>query len=277
MYQVLALDLDGTVLNDDHEIHVDVVNAIREVALTHHVILVTGRHHTAAKPYYDQLKLDTPIICCNGTYVYDYKHNRVLAQNALDKESAKAFLDLARHYDMKLVLYVTNSMLYSKTQPIEYMKSLEKWSKSFDASNRPDIRQIESFSKEIDNARYIWKFVIEGEPTLVEKLQRLPFVQEYFSGERSWSNRVDFSSKGNSKGARLKEYLQQNNYIAEQVVAIGDNHNDISMIQLAGLGVAMNNADQTVKQAADMVCPSNNNQGGLSHLIREKFRGIKND
>lgn len=277
MYQVLALDLDGTVLNDQHGIHSDVVDAIKQVSNDYHVVVVTGRHHTAAKPYYDLLGLDTPIICCNGTYVYDYAEQKVLSENALSKETAKTFLDLALHYQMKLVLYVTDSMLYSTEQPIEYMTALEKWSQTFEASNRPDIRQIRSFSDHIESAEYVWKFVIEGEPSSIEKLQKLPFVQDNFSGERSWSNRVDFASKGNSKGSRLQQYLQQHGYQAEQVVAVGDNHNDISMIQLAGLGVAMNNADQTVKAAADMVCQSDNNQGGLAHLIRDKFRGIKND
>lgn len=277
MYQVLALDLDGTVLNDQHGIHPDVVSAIQEVSESHHVIIVTGRHHTAAKPYYDLLNLDTPIICCNGTYVYDYQNKRVLAENALSKEVSKEFLKLANEYEMKLVLYVTDSMLYSKTQPIGYMGALQTWAQQFDESDRPDIRQVTSFTQEIEQAEYVWKFVIEGEPASIERLQCLPFVQQHFSGERSWSNRVDFASKGNSKGVRLLEYLQQNGYSTEQVVAVGDNHNDISMIQLAGLGVAMGNADEKVKAAADMVCPSNNNQGGLSHLIRDTFRGSNND
>jgi len=277
MYQVLALDLDGTVLNDEHGIHPEVIAAIREVKSQAHVVLVTGRHHTAARPYYDLLQLDTPVICCNGTYVYDYQNNRVLTANALSRETANNFLDLANHYQMKLVLYVTNSMLYSKRDPIDYMKKLEQWSTQFEPSNRPDIRRIDCFSEEIGKADYIWKFVIEGEPSDIEKLQQLPFIEENFSGERSWSNRVDFASKGNSKGHRLSEYLQQQGFKPEQTIAVGDNHNDISMIQLAGLGVAMQNADDTVKAAADMVCQSDNNQGGLARLIREKFRGQHND
>ncbi|MBF4364986.1 HAD hydrolase family protein, partial [Vibrio anguillarum] len=69
------------------------------------------------------------------------------------------------------------------------------------------------------------------------------WVQETFNGERSWSNRVDFAAKGNSKGQRLAEYVQSLGYHANHVLAVGDNHNDISMLDYAGLGVAMLNAD----------------------------------
>ena len=86
MYKVLALDLDGTVLQDDHTIHPEVKKAIQEVKQYCHVVIVTGRHHTAARPYYYELGLDTPIICCNGTYVYDYQTETVLTQNAIDKD-----------------------------------------------------------------------------------------------------------------------------------------------------------------------------------------------
>lgn len=277
MYQVLALDLDGTVLNSDHGIHPEVVKAISEIKSQYHVIIVTGRHHTAARPYHEALGLDTPIICCNGTYVYDYQNQKVLLENSITKENAKTFLSLADDFQMKIVLYVTNSMMYSRVQPIEYMKAMEQWSLEFELDKRPDIQRIECFDTEINQAEHIWKFVIEGEPEQIEKLSCLPFVKEQFSGERSWFNRVDFANQGNSKGGRLTEYLQQNGYSPEQVVAVGDNHNDISMIQLAGLGVAMKNADEKVKYSADMVCETDNNKDGLARLIREKFKGINND
>ncbi|WED24133.1 Cof-type HAD-IIB family hydrolase [Vibrio sp. JC009] len=277
MYQVLALDLDGTVLNSEHGIHPEVKAAIREAKEVCHVVLVTGRHHTAAKPYYEELGLDTPAICCNGTYVYDYHNHKVLSENSIAKENARKFLELANEHQMKAVLYVTHSMLYSRSQPIDYMHALEKWACGFEGEKKPDIRKIDCFEKEINDAEYIWKFVIEGEPESIARIEELDFVKQNFSGERSWSNRVDFANKGNAKGTRLAEYLDQNGFKPEQVMAVGDNHNDISMIQLAGLGVAMQNADDKVKQAADIVCETDNNTGGLARLIRTNIRGLNND
>jgi hypothetical protein len=272
MYQVLALDLDGTVLNRDHAINPEVKAAIREAQEACHVVIVTGRHHTAAKPYYEELGLDTPVICCNGTYIYDYKNQQVIRENSLDKDVARQFYNLAVDHGMKMVLYTTHAMMYSRTQPVDYMHELAGWARQYAEDVRPDIRQIDSFEDEIRNADYVWKFVIEGEPENIARLQGHELVQEHFSGERSWSNRVDFARKGNNKGGRLAEYLQEKGYLPEQVIAIGDNHNDISMLQLAGLGVAMQNADDTVKAAADMVCVTDNNSDGIARLIREKIK-----
>lgn len=273
MYKVLALDLDGTLLNSQHSIHPAVKSVIHEASKACHVILVTGRHHTAAKPYHRELELNSPIICCNGAYIYDYHINKVLVENSVKKKNAKTFFQLADEHNLKVVLYTTHSMLYSRDCPVEYMAAMEKWAeKKFCVEERPDIRRIDSFNQEIDDAEYIWKFVIEGEPESIAKILELDFVKQNFSAERSWANRFDFTSQGNSKGRRLADYLKQNNYSAQELMAIGDNHNDVSMIKLAGLGVAMKNADEKVKSIADLVSPTDNNQDGIACLIREKIQ-----
>ncbi len=93
-----------------------------------------------------------------------------------------------------------------------------------------------------------------------------------FPGEKSWSNRIDFANKGNTKGgARLAEYIQTIGIKPSEVIAIGDNHNDISMIELAGIGVAMANADDVVKRAADILTPEGNDGQGIADIISTYF------
>ncbi len=273
MYKVLALDLDGTALTDNRTIHPEVKKAIQEAQQSCHVVIVTGRHHTAARPYYYELGLTTPVICCNGTYIYDYQNNQVKAHNALDKQAALDFIALAEEYNARMVMYVTDAMLYSKHEPIAYMQALESWSQNLSEQVRPNIYKIDSFSEQATLAELVWKFVVEAEPDAIEELLQQPLIQDKFCGERSWSNRIDFAAKGNTKGSRLAEYLTQQGYRPDEVIAVGDNHNDISMIRLAGLGVAMQNADDTVKSYADEICSTDNNQDGLARLIREKLKG----
>lgn len=273
MYKVLALDLDGTVLTDNQGIHPEVRQAIIDAQQYCNVVIVTGRHHTAAKPYYRELNLDTPIICCNGTYVYDYQSDQVLDETAIDHDNAIRFIELAKQFQMKLVMYVTHAMTYSKYNPIAYMQALEQWAQQYPSYLQPQIHQVESFEETVKENQYIWKFVVEGLPSSIERLASLRWVQEHFNGERSWSNRIDFSAKGNSKGNRLKTYVNALGYHANHVIAIGDNHNDISMIEYAGLGVAMRNSDDYVKSHARVVCNTDNNGVGLAQLIREHIKG----
>jgi hypothetical protein len=272
MYKLLALDLDGTVLNSDNQISQPLLETIHNLPDDVAVMIVTGRHHTAAKPYYDQLNLTTPIICCNGTYIYDYQNADVIYENSISKEHAAEFLSLCDDYDLKKIMYVTNSMLYDASNPMAHMERLRHWSLSFPENDRPSILKISDFVTPIRESDYVWKFVVEGEDENVDEFSAHPFIQREFSAEQSFVNRFDFSRKGNSKGNRLTEQIKIMGIAPEQVVAIGDNHNDISMIEVAGMGVTLNHAEEIVKEAANVVInSSNDDEFGLAKFIDSLF------
>lgn len=270
-YRVLALDLDGTTLTSDHQIIPAVREAIQQLRSKIMVLLVTGRHHTAARPYYYELGLDTPIISCNGTYIYDYKTNSVLSENAIPHETALRFLQLAQHHELNLVVYVTNRMTLSAQKPIAYMSVLEHWAAQCPEAVRPEIVRVDSFEEEIENSEYIWKFVAEGDIEKITTFAKLDWIQANFTGEQSWHNRIDFSRKGNTKGARLQAFLATHDIPLSEVIAIGDNHNDISMIEAAGLGVAMANAEEAVKAIANQVTQETNNGQGILDILQQYF------
>lgn len=270
MYKLLALDLDGTVLKSDRTISPILIDKIRILAERIPVLIVTGRHHTTARPYYQQLGLTTPIICCNGTYIYDYQNEQVLEHNALQKDVAKQFVSLAAEHDLTTVMYVTNAMLHSKYRPLPYVEALSEWAHSFPVENRPQIHKINDFHHEIEHHPHVWKFVVEGKRA--DHFAGLPFVQQHFNGEYSWANRIDFARIGNTKGTALAKYLEGKDILAEQVVAVGDHHNDISMLMLAGMGVAMLNADEAIQQLADRVTAATNDDDWvLADLIDQLF------
>ncbi|MCL9776553.1 Cof-type HAD-IIB family hydrolase [Vibrio methylphosphonaticus] len=270
MHKLLALDLDGTVLNSQHTISAPLVEAIQHLAKKTHVVIVTGRHHVAAKPYYEQLGLSTPIICCNGTYIFDYANDRVIKENAITKARASEFIQLSEQHDLKMVMYVRDAMLYSNKRPIAYMEALSAWAQSFPEGTQPNIQRVDDFKAELEATEYVWKFVVEGGD--IDAFSTLECIDTHFNGERSWVDRVDFSAAGNSKGNALTQYIQTLGITLEECVAVGDNHNDISMLTLAGLGIAMNNADQTVKDAANLVTDNNNDhESGLATLLQRLF------
>jgi Cof subfamily protein (haloacid dehalogenase superfamily) len=235
------------------------------------VLLVTGRHHTAARPYHHELGLTTPVISCNGTYIYDYQTNSVLKESAIPRETAQQFLQLAQQHDLNLVMYVTDRMAFSAHNPIAYMNVLARWSENFPADIRPQIVGVSSFEAELANSEYVWKFVAEGDIERINAFAQLDWIQENFTGEQSWKNRIDFSRRGNTKGARLHEFLAQHQIDPQQMIAIGDNHNDISMLKLAGVGVAMANAEAEVKAIADRITKESNNEQGILDVLQEYF------
>ncbi|NDJ56322.1 Cof-type HAD-IIB family hydrolase [Enterobacteriaceae bacterium 4M9] len=270
-YLALALDLDGTTLTSAHTIMPAVKEGIMRVKKQATVILVTGRHHSAAYPYHYELGLTTPIICCNGTYVYDYGQRAVLTDNAIPHEQARHFIALAQTFSLRLVMYVTERMVYTARYPVRYMEALQQWAAGFPAPVQPQIACIPSLEEELANSTHVWKFVAEGELAAIDAFSNHPWVREHFSGEQSWSSRVDFARKGNNKGARLQEYLEQHGISPTQLVAIGDNHNDISMLSLAGMGIAMANAEPQVKQIARQVTRESNDGRGILDVLNTCF------
>lgn len=269
-YKLLALDLDGTTLTSDNTILPEVKAAIDKAKQHLQVMIVTGRHHTAARPYYYELGLNTQSICCNGTYIYDYPNKDVITEDSIPKEVGEQFITLAEQEDLRILMYVTDAMIISNTKPVEFIAKLEAWAKDFSDDIRPDIRHVDSFKETLAQNSYLWKFVVEGDAESVAEFTQLPFIQENFTAEQSWVNRFDFSYKGNTKGVRLTEFLAQNNISTDEVIAIGDNFNDISMLEVAGLGVAMAHSADEVKARADFVTSEDNNGKGIIEVI-EKF------
>lgn len=272
MYKLLALDLDGTVLNSENKISQPLLQCIQKLTDDIIVMIITGRHHTAAKPYYDQLNLNTPIICCNGTYIYDYQASSVTYENSISKTHAREFLSLCDQYSLKKIMYITDSMLYDEFNPMAHMETLHHWSLSFPKNDRPSILKISDFETPIKENNYVWKFVVEGKDKNVSEFSKHPFIQKEFVAEQSFASRFDYARKGNSKGNRLTQYIESLGILPEQVVAIGDNHNDISMIEIAGMGVTLDHAEDVVKKAANVVISTNNDdQHGLANFIDSLF------
>ncbi|TKI08517.1 Cof-type HAD-IIB family hydrolase [Martelella alba] len=270
-YRVLALDLDGTLLTSDQHIHPAVRDALRRIALTARVILVTGRHHTAARPYHRELGLTTPVISCNGAYLYDYATESVLAGQAIDHEDAAQFLALARQAGLKVAMYTDERMMMSASTPVAYLSAMARWSLQLPAESRPDIVRVASLESALADTRYVWKFVVEGDIGPIGGFARQQWLQSHFTLEQSWHNRIDFARRGNTKGARLQALLDDCAIAPEQVIAIGDNHNDLSMLQVAGLGVAMANGDSAIKAIADRITQESNDGQGILDVLQDYF------
>lgn len=256
-YRVIALDLDGTLLTPAKTIlpqSIEALNQARQAGI--HVVIVTGRHHCAIHPFYQALQLETPAICCNGTYLYDYQAKKVLASDPLDPQLALEVIDRLNAQRIHGLLYVDDAMLY-QTATGHVTRTL-KWAESLPAHQRPLFRQVPDLAQAARDAGSIWKFALSH--THIPELQQFASQVETELGlacEWSWHDQVDIARAGNSKGKRLAEWVAAQGLSMQDVVAFGDNYNDISMLQAAGTGVAMGNADDAVKAHANVVIGDN--------------------
>ncbi|NHB86368.1 pyridoxal phosphatase [Photorhabdus tasmaniensis] len=267
-YRVIALDLDGTLLSPQKNIlpeSLAVLNEARKAGVK--VLIATGRHHVAIHPFYQALQLDTPVICCNGTYLYDYHQKKVLASDPLSSQEAIKVLAHLSNTDIHRLMYVDDAMLYEELH--DTIVRTMTWSETLPESQRPTMQHVSSFQHAIGEVRSIWKFA-----TCSPDLAKLREVTEQIENEIdlacewSWFDQVDITKKGNSKGMRLKQWVESQGMNMQDVIAFGDNFNDLSMLETSGLGVAMGNSVDAVKERADLVT-LDNTQPGIAKIIRK--------
>lgn len=267
-YRLVALDLDGTLLDSQLQIRsqtIDALQRVREQGVE--VMIVTGRHHTAAHAYWHQLDLELPAICCNGTYIYDFRSCRPLVGEPLTMEESHELLALVRDYGIHAMVYVDDVMAY-ETQS-QHLCNLLKWSTTLPDHLRPRFEPVDSFERLIDEAEMRWKFLVAGDDMkALEDFNEAVSRQLQLSCVRSAHNRIDITHAGNNKGSRLAEFIAQRGILPQEVVAFGDQDNDKEMLELAGLGVAMGNSHEAVRGHADWVTGTNDSDSIADVLNR---------
>lgn len=269
-YRVIALDLDGTLLTRQKTILPESLAALQQArAAGIQVLVVTGRHHVAIHPFYQALQLDTPAICCNGTYLYDYPARRVLNASPLEKQQAQQVIGLLSQFGVHGLLYVDDAMLYQETSG-HVIRTLA-WSESLPAAQRPNLQRVDSLLAAADRAEAIWKFATSDAD--IGKMQAFAAAVEQQLGlacEWSWHDQVDIAQAGNSKGKQLQQWVTARGLSMDQVVAFGDNYNDLSMLEAAGIGVAMGNSDDAIKARANVTI-GDNESPSIADFIRRQL------
>ena len=267
-YRLVALDLDGTLLDSSMSVRDETVEALQRVRDRGlQVMLVTGRHHVAVYPYWHQLGLEMPAICCNGAYVYDFKERRPLTGDPLTHEEARGLLRLVRKYSVSSMVYVDEAMAYETES--EYHPYLLNWSATLPEMLRPRIEKVGCFEQLIEEADTVWKFASAGSDVRIMKAFVEAIESEFgLSCEWSGTTRLDITHAGNNKGARLDEWIAGLGIAREEVIAFGDQNNDSEMLRLVGMGVAMGNGVEALRTCADWVTGSNDSDGIAAALDR---------
>lgn len=268
-YRVIALDLDGTLLTPEKTILPQSVEALTKAQQAGvKVLIVTGRHHVAIRPFYQALQLNTPAICCNGTYLYDFHRKKVLQADPLPLTQAQQVITLLEQQAIAGLLYVDDAMLY-QTVTAHVTRTLS-WAASLPPPQRPTLTQVDSLHHAAASARAIWKFALSHPDTrALQQCVGMIEDQLELACEWSWYDQVDIARAGNSKGKRLQEWVISAGFTMSDVLAFGDNYNDLSMLKSAGLGVAMGNADDAIKVHAHQVIGSNVEAGIAETIYRE--------
>lgn len=260
-YRLVAVDMDGTLLNEKLEISSRTKALIKKAKEQNiQVTLATGRMYQSVLPFAQELDLAIPLITYNGALVKDSATGKVYYHEPIPLEYAKKITEIVKKRDVNLNLYL-NDTLYVK----ELNARTELYVSIANVEAVP-VGDLGEFLKEPPT-----KMLIIGEPDVLAGLAAE--VGENLGDRveitKSKPYFLEIISQKVTKGQALKSLAEKLGIKQEEVIAFGDNYNDLSMIEYAGLGVAMGNAPQEIKDQANLVALSNEEEGVAEVL--EKF------
>lgn len=260
-YKLVCVDMDGTLLDSSKNIKKRNIEVIRKAdKMGVKVVLTTGRGYPFAKKFRDKMGISTPIIASNGAYIID--GHEVMMKNVIPIETANTILDVMKRYKVKTFIHTTEDIIYRKKDISKFL------AKKFFGDSVKEIDSFEGGMK--DNKDNLLKFV--GISISSKKMTKVKEVLRKIDNVEVVSStkfNCEIMIKGSSKGEAVRMMAEKYKIRQEEVMCIGDNENDLSMLQYAGCAVAMGNGSKEVKEIADYITASNNNCGVAQAI--EKF------
>ncbi|WP_099465697.1 MULTISPECIES: Cof-type HAD-IIB family hydrolase [Parabacteroides] len=257
-YKLLVLDIDGTLLNDNKEITPRTQAALLKVQqMGIHIVLASGRPTNGVMPIAKKLELNHYggfILSYNGGQIINVQTGELLFEKRINPEMLPYIDKKAKKNDFAIFTYHKDYIITDKPDN-EHIKQEAILSNM-------EIRGVNDFVEAVDFAPCKCMLVSDDEEALIglenHWKKRLGGVLDVFRSEPYFLEVVpQFIDKGNTLGVLLSKL----SVLPEEVIAIGDGVCDVSMLQGAGLGIAMGNAEDSVKACVDITTLTNNEDG----------------
>lgn len=267
-YNLIALDLDETLLGPDHLIsprNARAVKSLSELGAT--VVIASGRMHEATLQFASSLGLSAPIISYNGALVKDPNSGETWLEQQVDGDLTTIVLDYCRDHGLQLNFYRDGKVMTAAMTP---------WMELYERRTLSPVVVMPDFYT-----------ALRGEPSvkliIVDSLEKtnalLPQFVDIFGDKlyitKTTDEYLEFMPPAANKAAALSLVAEKLGVLQERTVAFGDSFNDIPMIRWAGLGVAVASAKPQVREAADRIV-GRYDEDGVGIALEEIF-GLKFD
>ena len=247
---LIALDLDGTLLNSDEHVSLRNQSAIkRALEQGIRVVLVTGRGVDMPVRISHELGLNLPVICCHGALTKDFGANRTLVHIPVPLSYAKPMIEYAERERLQVAVYV-EEFFYRLTGSTIYMADM----------TGPAWKEVASFMEVLAQAPTFIRFLgAEAVAAMDREFGDFPLNFRY----ESWGSFTECAvlSREAGKQQALARLCADFQISRDRVLAVGDSRNDVPMLQWAGVGVAMGNALPEVKASVPTVTATNDRDG----------------
>lgn len=268
-YKLICVDMDGTLLNSKKEITRKSLDAIKKAhELGVKLVIATGRIFVSAGYYGDLIGVKAPIIASNGAYVREKDGEKVIFQEYLSMEECSNIVSILKEYNIVPHFYSFDTIYTSKI--IHSSLAYKNANAKLPQNRQVKIEVIDDWEKLfLKRPKLIKTMAVDDDGDKVLQAKERFLSLDKFEVVSSFSKSFEVMPRGTSKGNAVKKICEYYGVHPSEVIAIGDNENDISMIEYAGLGIAMGNSEEKVKEIADYITESNDRDGVAMAI--EKF------
>ena len=265
MYKLIAIDMDGTLLNKEGKVSEKNRQAIKKATENGvKVVITTGRGFSGIERFLDELGLNKQgeyALVCNGGAAYNCHTKKPISTLGIKGKDLHIINEINKELNLTLQAYTLDMCFASEEN--EYTK--------FEREHIGTKIEIIDFCKDIKEDDDLMKVLLLEKPEVLdEKIKMIPKeIKEKYTLVKSLPVTLEIMNKECHKGFGLEKLIKELGIKREEVISIGDEQNDFEMIEFAGLGVAMGNASEKIKEIADYITKTNE-EDGVAHVI-EKF------
>ncbi len=252
MIKMVVADIDGTIYTPENGISAEVKECILNLNKNGiHFAIATGRTYSSAKHVADTIGIKCPLICYQGGMVNSYE-GEILDVKYLDEEIAREIITDFRKRNIHLNVYVEDKL---------YVEDDNEYIKDYIGDKGIDYFKVNTFDdldfKKLNKLlaiKYDEKFI---DNLIIELQNKYPEIYVV----KSYIYFCEIANKQATKGNAIKFLANKYGFSEKEVMAIGDQNNDIEMVDTAGIGVAMGNGTEQIKAKADYITESVSNNG----------------
>ncbi|HZH59228.1 MAG TPA: Cof-type HAD-IIB family hydrolase [Metabacillus sp.] len=262
-YKMIVLDLDDTLLRDDHTISARTKEALMKAQeLGVKVVLASGRPTYGMRHIAKELNLGeygSFILSFNGGKIINCSSEEEMFSSTLSPAAVQQLYELSDREGVYIHTYIGDEIITQDENPYTDIEAK--------LTGLP-IKIVPDFVNAVNEP--VVKSLMVGPPEQLKEVEKKLQIEleKEFSIMRSKPYFLEFTEKGVTKGTSLNQLIQACGIKREEVIAVGDSYNDLSMIEFAGLGVAMGNAPDDIKEIANFVTDTNMNDG-VAKVVEE--------
>ena len=251
MYRMVVTDLDGTLLNSQKQVsdaNAKAIYKLKDQNIT--FVMATGRSDVMTKAYTKQLKNADIVIGCDGAVIRNIRTGEILYENHLSSETCHKTFEICKKYGLQYYVFAKDELVSDDPQNERFLIH-QKFNQTVEEDEEIPMRIVDDLNE----------YVSHNDKNYLDKVAEVVKKETDADAIRSGKKVLAVKAMGVSKAEAIKKLAQKLGIWIKDIIAFGDEVNDIEMLTLVGLGIAMENADDVVKEAADQIAGSNDQDG----------------